>query len=94
MAKNIKNGLLGKIIGGVATGIVLLILAILLKWGPAIQDNAHATEVNTNEIKRVDSKVDALIMEQKAFIKDTTKVVGEIKTSVAVIEERTKPHNP
>ena len=94
MAKDKKNGTLSKIIAGVAIGVVLLILGILIQWGPAIQDNTHAASVNTNEIERVDLKVDNAIMKQEKFMEDTTEKLHDIDKGVLRIEERLKARDP
>ena len=89
-----KNGAVSKIVATVAAGIVLLIVAILLKWGPAIQDNTHAAEVNRIEIKRVDGDMKDAIIEQRAFREDTREKLHAIDKGVLRIEEQLKHRSP
>lgn len=89
-----KNGYISKVVATVAAGVILLIVAILLRWGPAIQDNTHAAEINTIEIKQVDKKVDRLIMKQEQFMDKTTATVSEIEKHTAAMKATVKAHHP
>lgn len=93
MAKESKNGLSNRVVLIVVGVIVAGAITAVIAFGPSIQDNAHAAEVNKTDIIRVDKKVDVLIMKQEKFITDTTKAVGAIETSVAVIKTQLKAHN-
>ena len=92
MAKS-RNGVITRIVGGVATAIAVATIFFIVASAKSIESNTHAAEMNSTQINQVDKKVDALIMKQEAFITSTTKVVGQIQTSVAVIEVQLKVHN-
>lgn len=88
-----KNGTLSKVIAIIAAGTVLLILGIMIRWGPAIQENANASAVNKTDIKRVDSDMKTAIMEQKVFIKDTGEKLHAIDKGVGELVIEFKAHN-
>ena len=89
-----KNGLALKIFTPVAAAVILAVLAFLYGANGRIESNAHAGDMNKIEVKRVDKKVDVLIMEQKAFREDTTEKLHAIDKGVLRIEERLKARDP
>ena len=89
-----KNGITTKVLGGSVLIIIGAIVAVMFNWGPSIQDNAHAAEVNKIQIKQVDKKVDRFIIRQEAFMDRTSKSVSEIEKHTAAMRATVKAHHP
>lgn len=79
-----KNGIVSK----VTYGVIMLIIIGAAGAFLAIQDNTHAAEVNKTDIKRVDSSVRDLIIEQKDFQEKTTKSLHAIDKDVTYIRAK------
>lgn len=77
-----KNGIVSK----VTYGVIMLIIIGAAGAFLAIQDNTHAAEVNKTDIKRVDSSVRDLIIEQKDFQEKTTDSLTAISKDVSFIK--------
>ena len=87
-----KNGIVSKVISGLIVALVSCVVIASVTYGITfgsdIQANKSAVNFNKIEIKRVDKDVRTLIIEQKEFQKDTTKVLEDIKIGVARIETK------
>lgn len=79
-----KNGIISKVI----YGVIMLIIVGAIGATAAIQNNSHSVEVNKNEIKRVDTQMQTLIIEQKEFQEKTTDSLHEISKAVVRIETK------